>query len=149
MADGRNDAREFYSDGKFAEWLNHNPQAGQVAPMGWFDIATFPHDGYGVAILTARPCQVDQVRDALARYFFEGPFAGEYYGTQSPDALTAGGGSSFLIPTSPSHGMMTGPTTSATSASTCRQAREYAPRTAQAPVRRARGRWKGCTAICG
>ncbi len=39
--------------------------------------------------------RIEQV-DALAAYFFEGPFAGEYYGVESPDAID-GWGRLFFI----------------------------------------------------
>lgn len=59
------------------------------------DIKNFAGDAYTVALCTEQPVQVSRV-DALAQYFFEGPFAGEFYGVECLDEAH-GYGRLFLL----------------------------------------------------
>jgi hypothetical protein len=84
----------FWSDGAFAEWLNANSVlAGAGAE--WQDYERLESDFDYIAVYAARPCHIDQAT-SLARYFLEGPFAGECYGVKSPDAVD-GWGQLFII----------------------------------------------------
>lgn len=82
-------------DASFAEWLNNYPD--MVKPALWQDLDSFESDGYGVALLTSHKVPTEQV-DTLARYYFEGPFAGEYYNTKCVNEVD-GQGTLFLLNT--------------------------------------------------
>jgi hypothetical protein len=97
---------QFQSEADFAEWLNNNPglwSDGQYSGFelmqhGWL-AAGSPEFGStdisDVAVFTEGPQSVANI-DGLAQYFFEGPFAGEYYLTNCPDAHDGFGRLFFL-----------------------------------------------------
>jgi hypothetical protein len=85
----------FRDEVSFAGWLDQNPDVCPDGEHSWYDYKSFESDGYGLALMTSKPCAVEHV-DNLARYFFEGRFAGEYYGTESPDAVDGMGRLFFL-----------------------------------------------------
>ena len=93
--------RSFATDAEFASWLNAHPRVWQrVAPkedgfLPWVDAAGIRTDVYKVAIYTERLCPTEHV-DSLCRYFFEGPFAGEYYGVTCVDEFL-GVGRLFIV----------------------------------------------------
>lgn len=86
--------KSFDSELDFARWLNEEQPDGH---WGWSDVGNLVCDVDCIAIATQRPVHVEQM-DALARYFFEGPFAGEYYGTECLDEQ-GGWGRLFLLST--------------------------------------------------
>lgn len=86
--------KSFSSELEFAQWMNEFQPDGH---WGWVDAGHLVSDVDCIAIGTQRPVHRDQM-ESLARYFLEGPFAGEYYGLECLDEAD-GWGRLFILST--------------------------------------------------
>lgn len=78
---GPNIPLRFHDDADFAKWLKSQEALSHILYDNYKPIEQVTGDVYGVTLCTAEPVLTEQV-DSLAAYFFEGPFASEYYDTQ-------------------------------------------------------------------